>query len=171
MLTSALVRGVTTACLTFCISDTACQTLERRCSPPEQRQPRDFRRTLNFVSTALIFNGPASVAIIAAVDSLPLQTAAMKAIVNMAVEPARIGGTLVTFQLLSGQGFKGALELLQAELWNIYTKGLLLWTPALWISYRFLSLRDRAPFLYLLGAFWDTFVSYRANQRDAARLK
>ena len=173
LLSSALCKGVISACLTYCVSDVACQSLERRVLPAVpslSAPPHDVKRTVAFVGTALLFNGPASVAIISCVDAMTFVRAPLaKAAVNMLVEPVRLGGTLMTFQLLSGRGFGAGLEIIRRELWQMYVKGVVLWMPALWFCYARLPLANRAPFLYLIGAFWDTFISYVANNPHRGR--
>ena len=91
-------------------------------------------------------------------------SAACKALLNTAVEPLRISGTLATYQILSGGGLRGAIDAVRRELWTIYQKSIFVWTPLFWYCYRYLPPVSRLPLLYFVGAFYDTFISYVANR-------
>ena len=91
-------------------------------------------------------------------------SAACKALLNTAVEPLRISGTLATYQILSGGGLRGAINAVRRELWTIYQKSIFVWTPLFWYCYRYLPPVSRLPLLYFVGAFYDTFISYVANR-------
>ena len=147
------------------IGDVACQLLTGR-------SDLDPRRTAAFAASGLVVLGPVSYGILSTMTALVpgSSTSAIlrRVLAVQIVEPLRIGIFLPWPSLLSGSTTESALEKVICDTLPTTLRSWCVFTPVLFVSFRYLRPENRVPLLASVGACWNTYLSWVANRGRTA---
>ena len=138
------------------IGDVVCQSLSDH--------EYDLRRTAAFAASGLLVLGPLSYGILNTATALfpgsSTFSIARRILAIQACEPLRIGIFLPTPLLLSGVSVDHALDKAKNDAFPTAIRSWFVFTPFLFIGFRYLRPENRIPLLASVGACWNSYMSF-----------
>ena len=155
----------------------SCSVGDAVCQHLSSSSEWDAKRTASFAASGLFVLGPISYGILTTATRLVPGTSTLelvrRIVLIQAIEPFRMGIFLPTTVLLSGaaeskplkRSIDQAIEKVRSDALPTALRSWCVFTPVLFISFRYMRPENRVPLLACVGAAWNSYMSYVAHRR------
>ena len=160
-------RACFSVCASCSVGDLVCQTLNS--------SQYDARRTAGFAASGLFVLGPLSYAILSHATVLVPGSSTRSVVARIAtiqaVEPLRLGSFLAVTVLFSGRGLEEAIDKVRADTLPTTVRSWAVFTPFLFLTFRFMRPENRVPLMACVGACWNSYMSWVSHRTVTRQVK